>query len=268
MMVKSTLILLLLTVLTHSTFAERLIPIDIFINIDKKVDTTDFGQIKIIIKYPDTSFAPDTLDTNKRFRSFNILRFKSAVVHLNVNYGDRQSGFTRILDKKGKIHYELGYNGDSTKKYILFAMIKDKFKYQDFFRLDLSDRMGSEIDIHHKDWNTGKHLSVVLSSSKLLDKFTIFQHGLPNTYKDFWFKYNNDTLVGIWHANENEEDLIEKRETYIKTIVREKISNNKKTTFLDFRDLVFYFEDSEDFILEKEYQIRSIQTENTIYEFN
>jgi hypothetical protein len=267
-MVKSTLILLLLACLSQSSYAERLTPVDIYIDINKKVDTTNFGQIRIIIKYPGSLITPDTLDTNKRFRSFNILRFKSAVLHLNVNYGDRKSGFTRTLDKKGKIHYEIGYNGDSTKKHLLFVMIKDKFKYQDYFRLDISDCVGSEIYIHHRDWDTGKHLAVVLSSSKLLDKFTIFQHSISNTYKDFWFKCNNDTLIGIWHVNENEENLIGKRETYIQTIVNEEISNNKKITRLDFRDLVFYFEDSEEFILKKKYEIRSIQTEKIIYEFN
>jgi hypothetical protein len=241
-------------------FTQRKGSIELTINLTTKDNLETFGQLDIFIKKGQRT---DTLNTLQEFKKTDITKFKKATIRLNVDYGDRNAGFTRIINRKGKIRYELYFNADSTVKYIDLYALNDKDKYQEILHLNLRDQMKFEQMINLKDWKASKDMNIVFSGGRLFDLTNITQESVDYTYKDIMFTIHRDTLEVIWFAKRTEKDLIVKRKDYIKGIFVQK--GNKSN--LTFGQLQFYIENSVQFILKPKYKIHLKDQKDKIIEF-
>jgi hypothetical protein len=259
MIYRTTLILLFVSLQTIG-FAQKKGSIELTINLATKDNLASFGQLDIFVK---RGKRVDTLNTLSEFKKADIARFKNAKIRLNVNYGDRNAGFTRTIKRKGKIRYELYFNADSTVKYIDLYALRDKFKYEEMLHLNLRDQMKFEQMINLNDWNARKDMSIVFSGGKLFDLTNITQQSVDYTYKDIMFTIHKDTFEVIWFAKETEKDFIKKRRDYIKDIFVQ-VGN---TSNLTFGQLNFYIENSDKFVLKPKYEIHLTDKKDKVIEF-
>lgn len=231
--------------------ASKHVPVEIYIDLEEKKDKTTYGNLSIVVKYLGENKIIDTLNTVDYFKKKEILKFKKAKIFLNIDYGDRNCGFVKVINQKGKLKYELYDNGQ--KKFIDLYFLKDKFKYQELVQLYLNDKINSQQGIHLNDWITDKNTSVTFSSSKLFDLSNINQHSKNYTIKDVSISIEKDSLKTLWFVNQEERRFTEKRKQHAKTLIHEQ----NGTTTISFKNLSFYIENAENFTLKKTFQIRS-----------
>jgi hypothetical protein len=259
MILRTTLILVFISLRTIG-FPQKKGSVELTINLATKDNLTSFGQLDILVK---KGQRVDTLNTLHKFKKADITEFKNATIRLNVNYGDRNAGFTRTIKGKGKIRYELCFNADSTAKYIDLYALKDKFKYQEILHLNLRDQIEFEQMIHLNDWKASEDMSIVVSGGKLFDLTNITQQSVDYTYKDIMFTIHKDTFEVIWFAKQAEKDLVEKRKTYIKDI----FVQTENRSILTLGQLNFYIDNSDKFVLKPKYTIHLTDKKDEIIEF-
>ncbi|RAJ11206.1 hypothetical protein [Olleya aquimaris] len=232
--------------------SSKLVPVEIHIDLEKKKDETKYGNLSIVVKHLGENKTIDRLNTIGDFKKAEILKFKTAKIVLNIDYGDRNCGFEKTIDQKGKLKYQLYDNGK--KKFIDLFFVKDRFKYEELVHLHLNDKINFQQGIHLKDWIADKNTNIIFSSVELFDLSTINQNSKELTYRDLTINIKDDELETLWYINKKENEFLKKRKQYAKTLVNEQ----NGTTSIDFKNLRFYIENSKNFKLQKVFQIRTI----------
>lgn len=231
--------------------SRKLVPVNIYIDLEKKDDKTEYGNLNIVLKNSKNNKIISGLNTSKDFKKAEIIKFKKAKIYLNINYGNRNCGFEKTINQKGKLKYELYDNGK--KKFIDLYFLKNKFKYKVLVHLHLNDQINFQQGIHLKDWITNKNTNVIFSSGELFDLSNINQNSKESTFRDFSIAIDKDELRTLWFIDKKESGFLEKRKQYAKTLINEK----NGTTNINFENLRFYIENSENFKLRKLFQIRT-----------
>ncbi|MDO5970048.1 hypothetical protein Q4Q35_09525 [Flavivirga aquimarina] len=231
--------------------SSKLVPVEIHIDLKEKKDKTKYENLSIVVKHLGKVETINSLNTIDNYKKGELLKFKNAKIFLNINYGDRNCGFEKVIDQKGKLKYQLYDNG--RKKFIDLYFLKDKFKYEELVHLHLNDQINFQQGIHLKDWITDKDTNIIFSSGELFDLSNINQNSEKLMFKDLTINIKNNELTTLWFINKKENEFIEKRKQYAKDLINEL----NGTTTISFNNLKFYIENSENFKLRKMFQIRN-----------
>ncbi len=210
--------------------------IEVIIDLAKKENITEYGKILIQIKHLNGSKQIDTLNTIDGQSKIEILEFKSAKILLNVNYKNRKSGFSKLINKRGKLKYRL-WNLEK-KREVGLSFIKRKKAPEDWVNLTLSDYKGLQQSIYMNDYKD----NWTFSSSNLFELANIHYKD-PDKENVVSFAIDSNIIKATCWPKNNKVRTIER--------VREKAKNiselDNNTLYLNFKNLRFYFQNDINF---------------------